>query len=77
MVWISNKFYFISVKVDPAGNNYSLPVEIIIDGNNHEIFKINNIILKQEVIMKQTLDLKMILYYQKPSLRKVLFLMIR
>ena len=36
-----------SVKVDPAGNNYSLPVEIIIDGNNHEIFKINDIILKQ------------------------------
>ena len=36
-----------SVKVDPAGNNYSLPVEIIIDGNNHEIFKVNDIILKQ------------------------------
>ena len=36
-----------SVKVDPAGNNYSLPVEIIIDGNDHEIFKINDIILKQ------------------------------
>ena len=36
-----------SVKVDPAGNNYSLPVEIIIDGNNHEIFKVNNITLKQ------------------------------
>ena len=36
-----------SVKVDPAGNNYSLPVEIIIGGNEHEIFKINNIILKQ------------------------------
>ncbi|MEL0186263.1 MAG: BamA/TamA family outer membrane protein [Flavobacteriaceae bacterium] len=36
-----------SVKVDPAGNNYSLPVEIIIEGNNHEIFKVNDIILKQ------------------------------
>ena len=36
-----------SVKVDPAGNNYSLPLEIIIDGNNHEIFKVNDIILKQ------------------------------
>ena len=36
-----------SVKVDPAGNNYSLPVEIIIDGNNHEIYKVNDIILKQ------------------------------
>ena len=36
-----------SVKVDPAGNNYSLPVKIIIDGNNHEIFKVNDIILKQ------------------------------
>jgi len=36
-----------SVKVDPSGNNYSLPVEIIIDGNNHEIFKVNDIILKQ------------------------------
>ena len=36
-----------SVKVDPAGNNYSLPVEIIIDGNSHEIFKVNDIILKQ------------------------------
>ena len=36
-----------SVKVDPAGNNYSLPVEIIIEGNNYEIFKVNDIILKQ------------------------------